>query len=309
MSKNNKKQNIVFSSFFSPADILCKVDEEDRNEVIKQILKTLAYNRGIGNVDEVFNEVLKREEAFSTVIGKGIAMPHARLDNIDDIIVGIATSKKGIVFNKENQVVNLIVLILTPKDQPSLYLQVLSSLTKALSEESIIPTLAELNNSEDLWKFFNRKNLNLPDYICAGDIMQPAPVALKENQTLENAIDLFVRKNLSDVPVIDKDGDLVGVVTAFELLKVCLPDYILWMDDLSPILNFEPFSHILQNESSTWLAEIMSFEYAVAEEDAPAIMVAQEMTKKNTQIAYVLRDKKLVGVITMQQFLNKVLRE
>lgn len=309
MSKENKKENVYFSSFFSPKDIICGIDFQERDAVIKEILKLLAYNRGIGNVDEVFKAVIEREEGFSTVIGKGIAMPHARLDNIENIIVGIATSSKGIYFSDETEPVNLIVLILTPKDKPSLYLQVLSSLSKSLIDENVIPELSTIDDSEKLWKYFNRKNMNLPDYVCAGDIMQPAPVSLKENQTLKDAIDLFVTEKLGNIPVVDKDEDLVGVVTSFELLKVCLPDYILWMDDLSPILNFEPFSHILQNESNTWLAEIMSYEYAVVEENSPAIIVAQEMTKKNTNCAYVLREKKLVGMITMQQFLNKVLRE
>ncbi|MFW5808155.1 MAG: CBS domain-containing protein, partial [Spirochaetota bacterium] len=117
------------------------------------------------------------------------------------------------------------------------------------------------------------------------------------------------RENMNEIPVVDADGDLVGVVTAYELLHVCLPDYILWMDDLSPILNFEPFSHILQNESSTWLAEIMSQEYAVVNEKDPAITVAQEITKHRSNQAFVLRDKKLVGVITLHNFLNKILRE
>ena len=31
----------------------------------------------------------------------------------------------------------------------------------------------------------------------------------------------------------------------YALLKVCLPDYILWMQDLSPIINFEPFAELL----------------------------------------------------------------
>jgi CBS domain-containing protein len=109
--------------------------------------------------------------------------------------------------------------------------------------------------------------------------------------------------------VIDKDGDLVGSVSAYELLRVCLPDYILWMDDLSPILNFEPFAAILRNESSTWLAEIMSREYIAVSEKEPAIQVAKEITKHHQNLAYVTRDKKLVGVITLPQFVGKVLRE
>lgn len=304
------QESANLTSYFSSDDILCHIDSNSRDEVFHKILKNLAYNRGIGNVDEAFKAVLEREEGYSTVISKGLAVPHARLTTIDDLVIGIATSKEGIVFESDPEnPVKLVVLILTPKDQPSLYLQVLSSLSKSLMDESIMPKLAEMSDPQDVWKFFNRQQFNFPDYICAGDIMNTKAISLKENETLELAIDLFVKENLNEIPVVDVDGDLVGVVTAYELLRVCLPDYILWMDDLSPILNFEPFSHILQNESNTWLAEIMSYDFAVVNEKDPAITVAQEITKHHSNQAFVLRDKKLVGVITLQHFLNKVLRE
>lgn len=304
------QDNAHFTSYFSSVDVICQCSHHDRDAVFHDILKKLAYNRGIGNVEEAFNAVVEREEGYSTVISRGLAVPHARLTSINDLVIGIATSREGIIFESDpDNPVHLVVLILTPKDQPSLYLQVLSSLSKTLVDESIVPRIAEMTDPEDVWKFFNRQQFDFPDYICAGDIMNPKPVALKESETLERAIDIFVRENMNEIPVVDADGDLVGVVTAYELLHVCLPDYILWMDDLSPILNFEPFSHILQNESSTWLAEIMSQEYAVVNEKDPAITVAQEITKHRSNQAFVLRDKKLVGVITLHNFLNKILRE
>jgi CBS domain-containing protein len=81
------------------------------------------------------------------------------------------------------------------------------------------------------------------------------------------------------------------------------------MDDLSPIIDFQPFANVLRNESSTWLTEIMSREYAVVSEDTPAMQVAKEITKVGAREAYVVRDKRLVGVVTLQRFLDKVLRD
>jgi CBS domain-containing protein len=81
------------------------------------------------------------------------------------------------------------------------------------------------------------------------------------------------------------------------------------MEDLSPILNFEPFAEILRKESNTWLAEIMTSEYATVSEASPAIQVAKEITRRNATHAYVIRGRKLVGVVSLEGFLNKVMRE
>ena len=308
MNNSNSSSGLNLSSFFSPDDIICNTDITERDELIQKMLELLALNHGIGNVKKAFKAVLAREEVDPTMLSSCLALPHARIDAISNLTIAVATSKEGVKFDHDSRA-HVIILVLVPKDQPSLYLQALSSLAAICQAKNNIEEVAKLQTPEEVWRFFDRGGLILPDYVCARDIMSTKTVKLKENDTLKKAIDLFIKHSLIDIPVVDKDGDLVGVVTARELLKVCLPDYILWMDDLSPVLHFEPFANVLRNEGITWLTEIMSQDYAVVPEGAPAIHVAQEMTKKNTQQTYVLRDKKLVGVVTLPHFLNKVLRD
>jgi CBS domain-containing protein len=169
--------------------------------------------------------------------------------------------------------------------------------------------VAGLDDGEKVWSFFEKGGLSLPDHLRACDIMEPVTVRLQENDTLERAIDMFVRHKLTELPVLDKDGELIGVVSTYEFLRVCLPDYVLWMEDLTPIMNFEPFAEILRKESKTWLTEIMTSEYATVEETAPAVQVAKEITRQHADCAYVVRGKKLVGVVSLASFLGKILRE
>ena len=304
----NPGSTLDFSSFFTADDIICRTDASGSEEILLKLLKRLAYNHGIGNVDKAFEAVMEREKAGSTVITPGLALPHARLENLNTLQIAIATSKNGIDFGG-GETVNIVVLILAPKDQPSLYMQAVSSLAKISRNKDAFREAAKLESSEEVWRFFSRGGLILPPYVCARDIMVNSVIRLMDHDTLKQAVDLFIEHQLTDLPVVDKDGDLAGVVTAKELLRVCLPDYLLWMDDLSPILRFEPFADVLINEGITWLSDIMSRDYAVVSEDAPAIQVAQEMIKKNTQQVYVLQGKKLVGVITLPHFMNKVLRD
>ncbi len=304
----NSEKSLHFSSFFSAADIICQTELTDKNELLIKMLKILAYNHGIGNVDKAFEAVMEREKTGATVLTPGLALPHARLENINSLQIAVATSKNGIDFGNCGPVY-IVVLILAPKDQPSLYLQAVSSLAKISRNKEAFREASRLDNSEDVWRFFNRGGLILPPHVCARDIMVNNVIKLMDNDTLKQAVDLFIENQLVDLPVVDKDGDLASVVTAKELLRVCLPDYLLWMEDLSPILHFEPFANVLANEGITWLSDIMSQDYAVVSEDAPAITVAQEMARKNTQQVYVLHEKKLVGVVTLPHFLNKVLRD
>ncbi len=301
---------VRFASLFDARHILCQTGITERDQVFHGLLELLAYQRGIGNVDDAYQALLERESEHPTIVGPGIAMPHARLEAIDELVVGVATSREGIAYaGEDGEKVNLLILILTPKTEPGLYLQAVSSLATTCKDPTTAERVSALASPAEVWRFFDRGGMILPEYICAGDVMGPIGVSLAETDTLERAIDLFVRSQMLDLPVIDREGTLVGVVTAQELLRVCMPDYILWMEDLSPIINFEPFAEILRNESNTWLAEIMTTDYAAVQVDAPAIMVAKELTRQHAECCYVLQGKRLAGVITLQDFLDKVMRE
>ncbi len=299
---------VKFSSLFTPEQVLCAIESDKRDLAIMELLRKLAYEHGVGNVSEVFDEIIKREEEMSTVITSGIAIPHARISTVSELVVGIATSTKGIEWTDNSQIA-VIILLLIPKEQPGLYLQAISALASICNAPDSATSISNLTTSDELWRFFDRGGLILPDYICAGDVMREIDIKLHENDTLEKAIDYFVKYNYLSLPVVDTNNELIGVVSAQELLKVVLPDYILWMDDLSPIINFEPFAEILRRESMTWLAEIMTTEVPSIQITAPAVQIAKEMTRMNATRVYVLEDKQLKGVISLRGFLSKVLRE
>jgi CBS domain-containing protein len=306
-----KNNGIRFSSLFRPAQVICQTDRTDRDAILLELLRLLAYEHGIGNVDDAYEAVLARENEVPTIVGPGIAMPHARIEAIDSIVVGMATSKEGIVYdpNRSDKRIKLMILTLAPKAAPGAYLQAMSSLAKICMDRSTADVVADLDDGEKVWSFFEQGGLALPDHLRARDIMEPVTVRLQEHDTLERAIDMFVRHRLTELPVLDKDGELIGVVSTYEFLRVCLPDYVLWMEDLTPIMNFEPFAEILRKESKTWLTEIMTSEFATVEETAPAVQVAKEITRQHADCAYVVRGKQLVGVVSLATFLSKILRE
>jgi len=303
------QRSVKFISLLTEDQVLCHTSITRRDELLHEMLKVLAYQRGIGNVEEAYAAVMEREKAASTVLAPGIAVPHARLEALDSLAVAVATSQQGVDFGDDSGPVKLIILVLAPKANPALYLQAVSSLAGICADPATAQTVATLETARDVWRFFDREGLVLPDYICAADIMNRNVVHLKEHDTLQRAVDVMVANRLVDVPVVDADGDLVGVVSGFELLRVCLPDYILWMEDLTPVLNFEPFAEVLKKEGHAWLTDVMSLDYPTVSEDVPAIQVAKEITRRGARGVFVVKGRKLVGVITIQDFIHKVLRE
>jgi CBS domain-containing protein len=56
--------------------------------------------------------------------------------------------------------------------------------------------------------------------LTAGAIMTPTLVTVRPEASIEEAIDLLLREQISGLPVLDDDDRLVGVITEFALLAI-----------------------------------------------------------------------------------------
>lgn len=301
-----------FSSLFAPEQVVCGLEGVSCNEAVRRLVELAAPCGGLSDIGEIYRLVLEREGLGCTMLAPGLVVPHARVEDLQHICVAVATSRTGVAFcGPERPPARLMVLILTPAGDPGGYLQAVAALGRACQQQpDIVDRLAGLSDPAEVWNSFDQNGGRLSSYVSARDMMNPNYPRLRDTDPLSKAIDEFCRLGISEIPVIDADGDLVGVVTEEELLRVCLPEYITWMDDLSPILHFEPFAQVLKTEGEAPVIEIMvlSDRYATVAEDAPAVQVAKEMMRHEVRQILVVRGRRLMGVITMQDFINKVMR-
>ncbi len=294
---------------FSEHEVLCRTNVAGSEELLGQMIGRIAErHRGIVP-EEALRVVLAREAAFPTFIAPRVAMPHARLSGIDDTFVAVATSEGGVRFPGSETTAQLVVLVLAPVHEPAAYLRVAAGVARRLQDPDFLGEIVRRDTPAGVCDFFRGDSSELTAFVCAADIMEPPPAILHETDSVKTAIDLIVRTGLTEIPVVDKDGALVGEASADEVLSLCIPDYMLWMEDLSPFSNFEPFATLLRKEAGTWMADIMSDDYASVSIDRPAIAVAEALARKDAGVCYVLDGDRLAGVVTLPHFLNKVFRD
>jgi mannitol/fructose-specific phosphotransferase system IIA component (Ntr-type) len=305
-----KNQSCVkVSSLFSLKEVVCGLKGVSLEECIRVLVKRLAKTGLIPDADAALEAVLKREAMGSTIIAPGLAIPHARLERLGRTFLAVANSVDGIGLSTgAGDIVRLVILVLTDVATPGEYLKVLSSVSRAFSEEGIIAKVAQLPTAEQVWEFFDKGIGSLPAFVTAADMMSTNFITLRHTDRIAKVIDYFNRYKVTEVPVIDDDGDLVGVVEEQGILKLGLPEHILWMEDMRYLLLFEPFGQLLKKEKQIYLAEVMSDRFVSVEEKTPAIQVARELVRREVKQVFVVRSKKLVGIITLSNLLRRVLR-
>ncbi len=304
------QKSVRFTDFIKQDNILCKIPGRDRDTVLAQLITLLHSNIGGFNQQEALQAIIEREKVAPTVISKGIALPHARIEPMDKPVVAIGTSLEGIDFETaDGDIVNVIILVLTPKSDPSAYLKLVATLSKELSEPAAPKRLASCETPKEVIEVLTSGIASLPAHLTARDVMIARPVTLKESDTLGYAIETICAKKISLVPVIDEEEDVRGVIALEDLLKLCLPEHLLWMHDLSPIMNFQPFAELLRNDQSTKVADFLSQDYIAVGPDTPAIQLAKIFLKDEVRQILITEGSHLLGIVSLSRFTSQIFWE
>ncbi len=88
--------------------------------------------------EHVLELLAEREAVVSTGIGKGVAIPHARLDSIDDFIVFVLVSPDGIEFDAlDGKRVTLFFVVFAPSSKVNEHLKLLAGIANTLSRGNL----------------------------------------------------------------------------------------------------------------------------------------------------------------------------
>lgn len=106
----------------------------------RQVLKELARQAaGVTGVDQqrLLDALLERERLGTTGIGHGIAIPHAKLDEIDRVVGLFARLDQPVDFESlDDQPSDLIFLLLAPNSADTASLKALARISRVLRQPS-----------------------------------------------------------------------------------------------------------------------------------------------------------------------------
>ncbi len=141
------------------------------------------------------------------------------------------------------------------------------------------------------------------------DIMDRDLTAVLEECPLSEVIEILARHRLSGLPVVDDEGNLVGYISEIDIVKAALPGYFDYLKSVAFIPDFGQFYSRLKKLAHEPVCKYMVKDVICFNEDDTDFHVALEMIKHKIKRAPVVKDGKLVGVISRTDILEKVMLE
>ena len=109
-----------------------------KTEAIQELIALLFNAGAVNDTEEMFIAVMKREEEFSTGVGMGIAIPHAKSSSVNHAAVAFGRSTDRVKWVEDaEEDVNLIFLIAVPNDAQNEHLRMLAQISRKLIHDEV----------------------------------------------------------------------------------------------------------------------------------------------------------------------------
>lgn len=301
------------SSYLNEKFILDNVEGKNIEEAIHNIV----YE--VGRLDKNINSrvsciekgLIKREKEISTAIGMGIAIPHARVEDYDDVTVIIAKLANPIDIQVEashtTDRVDLIFMIIAGKTKNRRILKLMASISKLVQSKDFLKKIREEKDTDDVIKLIEKYESDIKDTITAEDIMCSELLPAKLTDTLEEIATRLILENRAGLPVVDEEGNFIGEITERELIEYGMPKYTSIMNDLSFMTMGEPFEEYFKNENKVTVKELYRSTAEIIDRKSSIMEISFKMvSNKNTRL-YVVENGMYFGTVFRSDIIKKVL--
>jgi mannitol/fructose-specific phosphotransferase system IIA component (Ntr-type) len=128
----------------------------DKWDALDKLLRHLVGSEGLSREIAAAAEeaVVGRERSMSTGMERGIAIPHAAVDGIEEVVgvLAVAPEGRGLSFESiDGAPTHLMVLLLIPRSQKLLHIRTLADVARVLSREPVRKALRAASTTAEGW--------------------------------------------------------------------------------------------------------------------------------------------------------------
>ncbi len=135
--------------------IVAELRASDRSGTIRELVEVLAHAKLIEDsaVESIVRSIVARERTRGTTgFGKGVAVPHVKVEGLPRVVVAVGRSTRGVDFGSlDGQPVYSLFLIVSPADQPEEHLRAMDLIFRHLQQEQFRKFLRQSDRTEKIY--------------------------------------------------------------------------------------------------------------------------------------------------------------
>ena len=147
--------------------------------------------------------------------------------------------------------------------------------------------------------------------LTAKDIMTTEVITVTTEMSVRDLADTLWKNRISGAPVVDKENQLVSVVTESDLIdqnkKIHIPKMIAILDSVLYLEKPGKMKEDIQKMTGATVRDIMAKELKTVTADVPLDEIATIMSEKNVHTLPVVDGDTLIGVIGKSDIIRTII--
>jgi PTS system nitrogen regulatory IIA component len=142
----------VLKQILTPERTLCSAPGISKKRLFETIAEIVSTDQQSLPYDDVLNRLIAREKLGSTGMGRGIAVPHCRVNNCAVPLGTLITLEEPIPFDApDDQPVDLLFVLLVSKEAHQQHLDILANIATLFSQEDFCQELRAARDNRSLY--------------------------------------------------------------------------------------------------------------------------------------------------------------
>jgi PTS system nitrogen regulatory IIA component len=141
----------MINSFLSSAEVILGLRAADKSAVIRDISRRASEALDVPE-ETIYTELLRREKLGSTGMGEGIALPHARLEQLKKPFGLAIRMQTPIDFEAiDGKPVDLVFALLAPASSEKEHISSLASIARKLRKKGVVQKLRAARDAQSFY--------------------------------------------------------------------------------------------------------------------------------------------------------------
>ena len=141
---------MLLTELLAPDRVKVPLRSRTKDEVLLELVDLVATDRDPAVRDAILASVREREALLSTGIGSGVAIPHGKTTDLDQLVMAAGVVAQPIEFDAlDGRPVQLLFLLVGPESSSGAHVKALSRISRLLRREQLRDDLRQATTRED----------------------------------------------------------------------------------------------------------------------------------------------------------------
>ncbi len=139
--------------------IISELKGTTKKAVLEELIDAIRVQNPQLDRDRLMSVLLERERLGSTGIGDGIAIPHGKIKDLNQLVLSFGKSSHGVDFESmDGRPVHLFFLLVAPETSSGIHLRALAKIARLLKNNTIRKRLGSVKSPGEIFAVIQQED-------------------------------------------------------------------------------------------------------------------------------------------------------